>query len=97
MFLLFSMSFPVFSNVEEFIDPLLEGIRLDWCLTRGADCGEPVAYQWCINHGYSKPIYWIKDKNIGQQSPTIMLNSRDTCYKKDCDGFRSIICYRHGE
>ena len=95
IFLLASISFPAFSDVEEFTYPQLDGIRLDWCLSRGVDCGEPVAYKWCINNGYNKPIYWEKDKDIGEQIPTIMLNSQDTCYKKSCDGFRTIICYRN--
>jgi len=92
--LLFSISLPAISDVEEFIQPQLDGMRLDWCLTNGSDCGEPVAYKWCISNGYSKPILWEKDKEIGEQTPTIMLNSRDTCYNKNCDGFSTIICYR---
>ncbi len=92
--LLFSFSFSASSDVEEFIQPQIDGIRLDWCLTFSADCGEPVAYKWCIDNGYSKPIYWDKDKNIGEHTPTTMLNSRGTCYNKNCDGFSTIVCYR---
>ena len=94
LLLIMSVSFPAYSDVQEFIQPQVDGVRLDWCLSWGADCGEPVAYKWCINQGYNKPIYWEKEKNIGAENPTTMINSRDTCYKKSCDGFRTIICYR---
>lgn len=95
IFIFMSISFPVISDVEEFIKPQIDGIRLDWCLSKAADCGEPVAYKWCINHGYNKPICWEKDRNIGEHIPTSQLNSRDTCFNKSCDGFRTIICYRN--
>ena len=91
---LFTASFSAFSDVEEFIQPQIDGMRLDWCLTRGADCGETVAYKWCISHGYSKPIFWEKARDIGELTPTTMLNSRDTCYTNNCDGIHTIICYR---
>lgn len=91
---LFSFSFSALSDVEEFIQPQIDGMRLDWCLTFGSDCGEPVAYKWCISNGYSKPIFWEKAKSIGEHTPTTMLNSRDTCYNKSCDGFSTIVCYR---
>ena len=92
--LFLTVSFSAASDVEEFIQPKIDGVRLDWCLTPGADCGEPVAYKWCISNGYSKPILWEKDKDIGELTPTTMLNSRDTCYSNKCDGFNTIICYR---
>ena len=93
---LFSLSFQALSDVEEFIQPHIDGMRLDWCLSYSADCGEQVAYKWCINHGFNKPIYWLMDKNIGEQSPTITLNSRESCYKKTCSSFQTIICYKKG-
>jgi len=89
-----SMSFNAFSDVEEFIRPSIDGVRLDWCLSYGADCGEEVAYKWCIEYNYSKPLYWEIDKNIGLNEPTTTINTRETCYKDSCDGFRTIICYR---
>ena len=91
---LISISFSAQSDVEEFIQPTIDGIRVDWCLTWGKDCGEPVAYKWCINHGYSKPIYFEVERSIGLTSPTTMLSSRDTCYKEYCGGFRTIVCYK---
>jgi hypothetical protein len=33
------------SEVQEFIKPSSDGIRLDWCLSYSADCGEQVAYK----------------------------------------------------
>ena len=92
--LIFStISFNVFSDVEEYVQPRIDGIRLDWCLNYGSDCGEEVAYKWCIVNNYSKPIYWEIDKNIGIYEPTSTLNSRESCFESSCDGFKTIVCY----
>ncbi len=92
--LYFSAILPAHSDVIEFFEPTIEGKRLDWCLSWGKDCGKEVAYVWCIKQGYIKAIHWEIDKHIADKSPTIMLNSRNTCSKKTCSGFRTIVCYR---
>ncbi len=88
------LSFNTFADVEEYFRPQIDGIRLDWCLSYGSDCGEPVAYKWCIDHGYSRPLLWKIEKDVGRQEPTSTLNSRESCFKDGCDGFYTIICYR---
>ncbi len=94
-FLLLShLSWFATADVEEYLTPQIDGVRLDWCLSYGVDCGEEVAYKWCIENNYSKPLYWEIDKDIGVNEPTSTLNSRESCYKDACDGFKTIVCYR---
>lgn len=94
LILLFSfIPLNAFADVEEFVRPRIEGVRLDWCLSYGSDCGEEVAYKWCIENNYSKPLFWEIDKDIGVTEPTATLNSRESCFKNGCDGFKTIVCY----
>jgi len=97
-FLLYILTlFPAYADVIEFFEPGIDGKRLDWCLSWGKDCGQDVAYVWCIKNGYIKAIYWEADKGIGKKYPTMMLNSRQVCNKNSCSGFRTIVCYREFE
>ncbi len=76
------------------MQPRIDGVRLDWCLSYGSDCGEEVAYKWGIDNNYSKLLYWEIDKDIGVNEPTFTLNSRESCFKDSCDSFKTIVCYR---
>lgn len=93
--ILLALSFQVSSQVKEFKEPRVEGLRMDRCLTWGNECDEPAAYKWCLEKGFSKAIYWEIDNNIGQKQPTKMLKSKEICNKPDCDGMKLIVCYKN--
>ena len=92
---LMAISCHVSAVVEEYLNPRIEGLRMDRCLSWGKDCDEPAAYQWCLRKGYSKAIYWEHDNNIGKGQPTKMLTSKEICDKPGCDAFKTIVCYRN--
>jgi hypothetical protein len=83
------------SDVSEYIEPRVEGLRMDRCLTWGKGCDEPAAYKWCLKKGYSKAIYWEIEGNVGQNQPTKMLKSKAICNKPGCDAFKTIVCYKN--
>lgn len=83
-----------FSKVEEFIEPRVEGLKMDRCLTWGKTCGKPAANEWCIQHNYTKSIYWEFSSNIDKKQPTKMLLSKGICNAQSCDSFKTIVCYK---
>lgn len=90
-----SLSAIASAEVNEYIEPRVEGLRMDRCLTWGKDCEEPAAYNWCLQKGYAKAIYWELENNIGQHQPTKMLDSKAICNKPGCDAFKTIVCYKN--
>lgn len=92
--LLFLSAF-VSAEVNEYIEPRIEGLRMDRCLTWGKDCDEPAAYNWCLEKGYAKAIYWEIEGNIGKNQPTKMLKSKAICDQSGCDAFKTIVCYKN--
>lgn len=92
--ILLSLSHYAIADVKEFIEPRVDGYRMDSCLSFSKDCIEPAATQWCKNHGFSKAIYWKTSGDIGHISPTIMLNSKQICRKAYCHAFDTIVCYK---
>ena len=89
------ISYQVSAKVEEFIEPRVEGLRMDICLSWGDrdTCKKPAAYEWCLQKGYTKAIHWEIETNIGKESPTKLLSSKEICAKKKCDAFKVIVCY----
>jgi len=95
IFLLLSvLAFQASSEVREFKEPRVEGLRMDRCLTWGEECDEPAAYSWCLEKGYSKAIYWELESNVGQRQPTKMLKSKQICNNSGCDAMKVIVCYK---
>ena len=91
--LLFFVITKTMAEVEEFQMPLIEGLRMDRCLSKG-NCDEAAAYMWCQQKGYRKTIYWEIDRDIGKRSPTKIITSKKICSHERCDGFRTIVCYK---
>ena len=82
------------SKVEEFVEPRVEGLRMDRCLTWAKQCDKPAANEWCIQHNYTKSIYWEISNNIAEKQPTKMLLSKGICNAPSCDAFKTIVCYQ---
>jgi hypothetical protein len=80
---------------KTFINPTIEGYRLDWCLHWGDQCGKPAADAWCAKKmgkagGYAKE--WKEAEDIGASSPTYVMGDGKICDQESCDGFQSITC-----
>ncbi len=95
LIILLSLSRYAIADVKEFVEPKVDGYRMDSCLSFSKDCIKPAAMQWCRNHGFSKAIYWeTSTDGVGHISPTIMLNSKEICRKAYCHAFNTIVCYK---
>jgi len=77
------------ARVKEYKKPVLNGYRLDRCLTHGTDCDKPAAIRFCLTKKFNKAIYWEIDKNVHS---TRSLDSNSVCRKK-CDAFKTIVCH----
>jgi hypothetical protein len=91
---LLTLSNMTHAKVSQFDEPRIRGLRMDRCLSWGEECNEPAAYQWCLESGYTKAIYWEIENNIANRQPTRMLSSNQVCDKKNCDAFKLIVCYK---
>ena len=74
-----------------FINPMASGLRLDFCLGEGADCGGPAADAFCRSNGYRDALYARADAEPGR-SATRAFSSGEVCNKASCRGFQQIIC-----
>ncbi len=83
------------AKVEEFIEPRVEGLRMDVCLSwsKKGSCGKSAAHEWCLQKGYTQVIHWEVDSNVGIKIPTKLLLSKEICNKETCDAFKVIVCY----
>jgi hypothetical protein len=71
------------------------GIRLDYCLSFGRDCGQPAADYFCRQNGYERASHFRKEDKIGH---TKTLKTGEICKRanKNCGGFKYITCERTG-
>lgn len=79
---------------QTFRFPVYEIYRLNYCLHRDKDCGEPAAAAWCRARGFARAAAWKIDENIGGLFPTIVMGEERVCAQFVCDGFREITCAR---
>jgi len=77
---------------RRFNRPVINGYRVDWCKSWGAQCGKPAANQFCQKIGYSHATGWKEESNIGLATATIVLADGKLCDKAFCDGFAYIQC-----
>ena len=77
---------------QDFYAPIWNGMRLDWCLVWGGQCGEPAATEFCRQSGYTRAIAWEPAVDVGVQTPTYVLGTGQVCNEPGCDAFASITC-----
>jgi hypothetical protein len=79
-------------------NPSHGGMRLDWCLSTGKNCGRPAALAFCQKYAPKKYQFlpkvraWWEDSDIGAQTPTKTISGNAVCNKSFCDGFSGIVC-----
>lgn len=72
-----------------FWQPYYHGLRLNYCLLDGSECGLPVATKYCRMMGYEKANKAVIDNNVGL---TRFLFMRMTCKGWECNSFKVIRC-----
>ena len=78
---------------QRFDSPVFGGNRLDWCLRWGTDCGNGAADAFCRSKNPSwRALKWEQDVDIGQRSPTKIIETGQICDQQFCDGFKYIEC-----
>lgn len=74
---------------QRFEQPGVDGVRIDWCLAWGADCGKPAADRFCRDRGLPGATKFEIARAVG---PTRVLGSGQACTDRRCDGFAFIEC-----
>lgn len=67
-------------------------MRVDWCRSWGANCGEPAADAFCQRMGYREAAEFAIDADIGAVTPTVVMDGGQVCADEPCDGFAYIAC-----
>ena len=65
--------------------------RLDWCLTWSANCGQPVAQEFCLRRRFYNAQSFDAEK-VGRSARTRLIGSGQTCDGDFCTGFLQITC-----
>ncbi len=73
----------------KFIDPLVNGVPLDYCLDWGSACGKPAADAWCRAQGYAEASTF---EVRGASPPTRIFSSGRICDMVFCDRIISLTC-----
>ena len=78
------------SATRVFINPTINGIPLDRCVTWGSNCNEPAASEFCRSKGFARATEW---KWSGMKK-TIIQSNRQICTSAMslCGGFTRIVC-----
>lgn len=78
-------------RARQFVYPRFNHYRIDWCYTPGKGCGERAAFSFCRRMGYSKTQHFEKESRV---VATRALGNQQLCFGDQCNGFKSITCYR---
>jgi hypothetical protein len=74
-----------------FAYPRYNNYRIDWCYSKQKDCGRRAANSFCLRMGYSKAIQFAKEHYV---QATATIGKEELCFGEQCEGFKSIVCYR---
>lgn len=71
------------------ISPVIEGgVTVDYCLTWGTNCGQPVADEFCRRQGYDGAVSFAWT----YMHPTRTLLGGEICDQDSCGGMTSVTC-----
>jgi len=74
-----------------FWNPLLDDVRLAWCLDGGKTCGKATANRYCQMMGYERSVNSLVANDIGESR---YLATGRVCKGWECDGFKKIKCVK---
>jgi hypothetical protein len=84
------------AQVRTFHAPTHGGLPVSYCRADGANCGEPMATQWCHGQDYQYATEWAALAGIDSNTVTVSLGDGQICRGAQCDAFASITCRREG-
>ena len=76
------------AGVRNFFSPLLEGARIDACLSGGL-CGKPAADAFCKVQGYDKALIFQRETSSGARA----LDSASICSGSSCTALKQVKCF----
>ena len=76
------------ASVRNFFSPVVEGSRIDSCLSGQKDCGTPAADAFCVKEGFTEAILFQREA----ASSTRQLGSDTMCEGDTCISFKRIKC-----
>ncbi len=82
---------PYHYREKQFVDPQFNQYRVDWCYDQKGGCGRRAANSFCSHVGFMKAKQFTKETHVGI---TQTIGSQELCFGKQCDGFKTIVCYR---
>ena len=65
--------------------------RLDWCLTWGANCGQPAALEFCHRRRFDN-VQGFGPEKVGRSARTRLIGTGQTCDGDVCTAFSQITC-----
>ncbi len=82
------------ADVRNFFAPVVDGARLDACLSNVHDCGKPAADAFCKGLGYENALIFQREPTA---VPTRRLASGEVCEGGSCTAFKQIKCFAPGD
>ena len=76
-------------QIQAFLKPKIQGVRLDWCYKWAQFCGQAAAEAYCAAKGFNDAKGFEKDDDIGY---TRVIGSGQICNDPNCDGFTYVKC-----
>jgi hypothetical protein len=71
-----------------FVEPRINGRRVDRCLNMGQNCEQPAADNFCRQKGYAAATAFEFDN----MRPTLVAGDNQVCDEGYCQGFTTITC-----
>lgn len=81
-------------DTHVYFKPKLGGLRLNYCATNGAGCGQEAADAYCELKGYDDASDFNQSPPLPPSIKTRFIGSGMKCYGPVCFGFQSIECER---
>ena len=77
---------------QVYLQPKINGNRLDLCVDWGTGCGAPAAKKFCQAEGWATAADYTVAQDIGASTPTRLIGTGAVCDQGFCDGFEAITC-----
>jgi len=82
-------------EARTFANPVMRGVRLDWCKHWGRECGKPAADLFCKESGFQSAQRFQIAKGVGRTgATTLVFGDGRVCRGPTCDGFSAITCIK---
>ena len=76
-------------EARRFSRPTVQGVRVDWCLVWGNECGQPAADAFCRSRGFARAREFSQVVDV---PPTVVIGSGQRCNDPVCDAIGNVTC-----